>query len=153
HGLEKTKVGPIQEQLTAMMLVDRNPAELGNRPGDGDILSIKESAIEAVKSNLYDASKELLERAREVPGVLPYRVERSRYYRAQFMTLMRALRSDVSGRIEGFVPYEEFVERRFGSAYEFIDMVGKRYNRVERQLSAMYQELRTAEAALLQKAT
>ncbi len=99
---------------------------------------------------LSHASSELHRIRKSIPGGLSYRVERSRYYRGQFQTLIAGLRLERSGRIEGFQPYGEFVERRFGTAYDFIDMVGKRYDRIEHQLSVFYQRVRIAETARLQ---
>jgi hypothetical protein len=119
-----------------------------NNPTDTD-----EKVITDVMGRLTDASAKLFKIRNLVPGGLPYRVERSRYYRSQFKSLVIALRIAPRGRIEGFQPYDEFVERRFGSAYEFIDMVGKRFERTERQLSTLYQRVRTAEAATFQKET
>jgi hypothetical protein len=62
--------------------------------------------------------------------------------------MIDALRSE---RIEGFQPYKEFVEQRFGSSYAFIDMVGIRFTRIEKQLSALSHKVRNAEIARLQE--
>ena len=109
---------------------------------------------DAILKNLSEAA-ENLRAIREITkkSSLPYRVERSRYYSAQFKNLLRALRIAPHGRIEGFETYDELIERRFGSAFNFIDMVGTRYNRIENMLSAMNQRLRTFETSRLMKNT
>jgi len=114
-------------------------------------IMVSDVAAQQDIANLSTASKKLREIRQSVPGGLPYRVERSRYYRSQFKSLVTALRLNSGGRVEGFQPYDEFVERRFGSAYEFIDMAGKRFDRVEHQLSVFYQRVRIAEAGRLQR--
>jgi hypothetical protein len=131
HELEKEILETVDPRIPSMIMSD--------------------FATNEVMRVLSDASSRLRGIRQSIPGGLPYRVERSRYYRSQFKTLLTALRLGPGGRIEGFQPYDEFVERRFGSAYEFIDMAGKRFDRVEHQLSVFYQRVRTAEAASLQR--
>jgi uncharacterized membrane-anchored protein len=118
---------------------------------DGKETTADEATSEVFRL-LWSKTTELLN-IRKLADGLPYRVERSRYYLSQFRSVVRALRLEPRGRIEGFQPYDEFVERRFGSAYEYIDMVGKRYERVEKQLASFYDRVRTVEATRLQRET
>lgn len=65
---------------------------------------------------------------------LLYRVERSRYYVARFRSNVALLRI---WRIEGYQRYDEFVERRLGETFDFIDRLGKRYERATASLSLL----------------
>jgi hypothetical protein len=67
---------------------------------------------------------------------LMYRVERSRYYVAQFRSSIPSLRL---GRLEGYQRYDEFVDRRFGAYYDYIDRLGRRYERASDALRTLYQ--------------
>jgi hypothetical protein len=58
-------------------------------------------------------------------GVL-YRVERSRYYVGRFRENARQTRIV---RFDRFQKYNEFVERRLGATFDFIDRLGRRYER------------------------
>jgi hypothetical protein len=69
-------------------------------------------------------------------GGLLYRIERSRYYVKQFRDGIPGLRVR---RIEGFQPYDVFVERRLGATFDFIDRLGRRHERLENHLGALYQ--------------
>ena len=127
--------------------------EIGQLKEINDDLSkmiVQDGVIGKTRDDLVGAATDLEKIRNDVVGGLPYRVERSRYYRSQFKSLVTALRIGDHGRIEGFQPYHEFVERRFGSAYDFIDMVGTRFSRLEQQLSATNQRVRTADTARLQ---
>jgi uncharacterized membrane-anchored protein len=65
-----------------------------------------------------------------------FRVEHSRYYVAQFRASIPALRL---GRLEGYQKYDQFVERRLGASYDFIDRLGTRYERASNALQTLYQ--------------
>lgn len=82
-----------------------------------------------------------------IKGGLPYRVERSRYYRQQFLDLITVLRIR---RIEGSQPYDEFVDRRLSATYDFIRMVGVRYVRVQQTIAALNRQLTNRELLRLQ---
>jgi hypothetical protein len=83
-----------------------------------------------------------------IKGGLPYRVERSRYYRQQFLDLITALRIR---RIEGSQPYDEYVDRRLSATYDFIRMVGVRYVRVQQTIAALNRQLTNRELLRLQE--
>jgi hypothetical protein len=66
-------------------------------------------------------------------GIL-YRVERSRYYVSRFRSNIAQLRI---WRLEGYQKYDLFVEQRLGSTFDFIDRLGRRYERAINSLSLL----------------
>jgi hypothetical protein len=62
---------------------------------------------------------------------LIYRVERSRYYVSQFFSGVKLLRIHP---LEGDQTYQQFVERRMGSEFDFIDRLWRRYERAVNRL-------------------
>ena len=90
---------------------------------------------------------------------LNYRIERSRYYAKAFEDTLKGLRVD---RIPGFQQYDEFVSRRIGSTWDFIDRLGVRIDRINRKfdstiLASQFRStvnlLKIAEVAALAAAT
>ena len=79
---------------------------------------------------------------------LSRRAERSRYYISQFENASTNL--DVR-RIEGFQPYNRFVDHLFGSAHRFVRMTGTRYERLEQRIREMDEQVQTAEGVKTQK--
>jgi hypothetical protein len=73
-------------------------------------------------------------------GGLEYRVDRSRYYQGQFTRSLDWLRI---GRVEGFQPYDEFVKRRLGGAFDFIDRLGHQFARMQADLVTLFQYSQT----------
>ena len=65
-----------------------------------------------------------------------YRIERSRFYIKEFSNKMPLLRIS---RLDGDEPYHTFVERRLGADFDFIDRLGKRYERTLRSISILEQ--------------
>jgi uncharacterized membrane protein YqaE (UPF0057 family) len=65
-----------------------------------------------------------------------YRIERSRFYINEFTKKMPLLRI---ARLDGDEPYGTFVERRLGADFDFIDRLGKRYERTLRSISILEQ--------------
>jgi len=86
----------------------------------------------------YHVSNEDLSRSPAVQEGLDYRIERSRYYSKQFRDGVEVLRIR---RIEGFQPYDQFVLQRLASAYEFIDMVGLRHQRLRELATSVNQQI------------
>jgi hypothetical protein len=68
-------------------------------------------------------------------GIL-YRVERSRYYVKQFEESVPALKLSA---LDGYQKYDDFVKRRLGPAFDFIDRLGGRYERAINSLAALDQ--------------
>jgi hypothetical protein len=61
-------------------------------------------------------------------------VERSRYYVSRFRSNIAQLRI---WRVEGYQKYDLFVEQRVGSTFDFIDRLGRRYERAINSLSLL----------------
>jgi hypothetical protein len=81
---------------------------------------------------------------------LLYRIERSRYYVKQFNDTVKLLRIR---RLEGDQPYNQFIERRLGSEFDFIDRLGIRYERAMRNMVTLDQNyLAITQNALVEKA-
>lgn len=76
-------------------------------------------------------------------GGLQYRTERALFYVQRFYEEWKALRGQ---RIEGFQPYEAFVERRIGENWEYLRRLRARHGQISSSLSLLYNELRAAEA-------
>jgi hypothetical protein len=72
----------------------------------------------------------------EAEAGLLYRIEQSRYYVEQFNTNVKNLRLS---RVEGCQRYDVFVRRRLGATYDFIDRLGRRYERAISSLSMLDQ--------------
>ncbi len=69
---------------------------------------------------------------------LLYRIERSRYYVQQFDENLRQLRIT---RLEGDQPYDQFIKRRVGSEFDFIDRLGIRYARTTGDMDTLGQKV------------
>jgi hypothetical protein len=67
---------------------------------------------------------------------LLYRIERSRYYVQRFDDNVKLLRIK---RVEGDQPYDQFIKRRLGSEFDFIDRLGIRYERATRNMVTLDQ--------------
>ncbi|HEY3638884.1 MAG TPA: hypothetical protein VGK90_12110 [Rhizomicrobium sp.] len=67
---------------------------------------------------------------------LEHRIERSHYYANKFRKGVKILRIE---RLEGFLPYNIFVERRMGAAYEYMALLLNRFERVKANVNMLYQ--------------
>jgi hypothetical protein len=83
-----------------------------------------------------------------IDGTLEARVERSRYYVKQFFTVTKALRID---RFRGFQQYDEFVLQRVGPVFEYIDGVGRKFERVHNDRALLLGRIQTLDALILQE--
>lgn len=92
--------------------------------------------------DLVEFSEELNTIETSIPGGVRHRVERSRYYRDQFEKILPDMHIE---RIPGWQAYNEFVHRKLGGSYDFIDIVGQRYDRIQTSLTRLTAQLRTAE--------
>lgn len=90
----------------------------------------EQGRLQAIKSMAENAIPHV-----DVDGSIPYRVERSRHYAAEFETVVKGLRI---GRVPGFQPYDEFVRQRMQSAFDYIAGVGSRYALVQSGISELY---------------
>jgi hypothetical protein len=85
--------------------------------------------------------------AEYIRGGLAYRVERARYYRLQFTSLVA---SSSIEKIGEFQPYNQFVERRLGATYDFIRMVGLRQARIQTLIASFTRQTTSSELLSLQ---
>jgi hypothetical protein len=89
---------------------------------------------------------------------LQYRIERSRYYVQQFDENVKLLRIK---RLEGDQPYDQFIRRRLGSEFDFINRLGIRYERATKSMVTLDQNylaitqnyLATTQNSLVERAT
>jgi hypothetical protein len=85
-------------------------------------------------------------------GIL-FRIERSRYYVERFRANARQMRIL---RVEGYQKYDQFVETRVGATFDFIDRLGRRYERGVSALALLDSynlSIQSNEIALSQKQT
>jgi hypothetical protein len=103
-------------------------------------------AIGEAHKNLSRITGKFLE---ETGCGLLYRIERSRYYVQQFDDNVKLLRIK---RIEGDQPYDQFIRRRLGSEFDFIDRLGRRYERATANMVTLDQNyLAITQNALVEK--
>lgn len=67
---------------------------------------------------------------------LAYRTERSRYYYRQWESAVVSL--DIK-QLEGDQPYDQFVKRRLGAEFQYIDRLGRRHERATQTLQLITQ--------------
>jgi hypothetical protein len=80
-----------------------------------------------------------------------YRIERSRYYVRQFEDNVKLLRIL---RLEGDQPYDQFIRRRLGQEFDFIDRLGVRYERAMSSIVSLDQNyLSITQNSLVERAT
>ena len=70
------------------------------------------------------------------PDNFERRIELSRYYARLFRKGVGFLRI---GRIEGFLPYDRFVERRLGAAYGYMDLLASRFRKINADVNTLRQ--------------
>jgi Protein of unknown function (DUF3422) len=116
------------------------------RPIDRQQKTQVDNAINDVHSTFGRITKVFNESTHTNSGIL-YRIEQSRYYKAQFDKNVQALRI---GRLEGYQRYDEFVERRLGAAFDFIDRLGRRYERATNTISTLDENYLTMESTLIE---
>ena len=95
---------------------------------------------------LQQWSKLIAEIDEPFPFGLSWRIERSRYYAEQFRSAVKQLHDD---RIEGFQRYTDFVARRIGVRFDFIDRLGKRYERLTQRIQRLTSQDVAAKSATL----
>ncbi|MEA3043153.1 MAG: hypothetical protein QOH47_991 [Sphingomonadales bacterium] len=110
----------------------------GRRREDKEKDPYSERRIGELKACL-DRTQDLLGKAdSKVTGGVAHRIERSRYYIRRFREGLPALQIKQFGDMQ---PYNVFVERRLGPTFGYIDMLWSRYDRVRRDMRALYQRL------------
>jgi hypothetical protein len=87
---------------------------------------------------------------RKTGSGLLYRIERSRYYVQQFEENVKVLRIK---RLEGDQPYDQFIRRRLGPEFDFIDRLGIRFERATNTIVTLDQNyLAITQNALVKQA-
>lgn len=79
----------------------------------------------------------------DLDGTLDSRIDRSRYYVNQFNATVAALRIQ---RVKGFQQYDEFVIQRLGPVFEYIDSLGRKYSRVQKDRSLLLARIQTLDS-------
>lgn len=105
--------------------IDRLSAILSRTP-----INISANDLDDIKkefSNIENGSSQL----DRVLGGISYRVEKSRHYVKEFKSLIEVMRTR---KINGFQNYDNFVRRRVYDAFDFIDTIGNRYERLRNDI-------------------
>ena len=92
--------------------------------------------LSAAAEKLRDIYNRMGKIGKSIDGGFTNRVERSRYYVKQWRDGVGDLRIK---RIEGFQPYDLFIERRLGATFEYVDRVGARFERVQKDIAQLEQ--------------
>ena len=77
-----------------------------------------------------------------------FRRTRSLYYQKIFRTMMEAMRIE---RIEGFQPYDQFVEHRLVRSYSVLKAISKRHQLVSAREGELRRKLLTAKSVVYQE--
>ena len=122
------KISASNEKLNQQFIKLRNFQE--TRSGSG----------QAIQNELAEFSKDLAKLSNEsgCDGGLEYRIERSRYYVAQFKEMMDTFRIK---RIEGYQTFTEFTQRRFFTIYRSIERLGFRLVQFRQQLDDLNDQI------------
>jgi hypothetical protein len=113
---------------------DRDKASETDTKRDEDTYSLR--VIHNAQRHFNSIGRRYFEKTKSPTGLM-HRVERSRFYAALFRANIPALRL---ARLEGYQRYDQFVDRRLGSSYDFIDRLGNRYERASNALQTVYLE-------------
>ena len=107
-------------------------------PGRREDEEETDKRIALIKSHVTRIETELSQADTKVGGSVEQRIERARYYIKRFREGLPALQIEQFGDMQ---PYGVFVERRLGPTFGYIDMLWSRYDRIRRDLRALYQRL------------
>jgi hypothetical protein len=107
-------------------------------------------AIDQLKLRIRLIDQDLQHAAVEVDKDLAYRIERSLNYIEQFRDGIRALRIE---RIEGYQPYDAFVERRLGPAFNLIAALDIQFKRIMYERNTLFQRSQEGQATLVEITT
>jgi hypothetical protein len=123
----------LQDQYARLQQLGREVDDAADERGDAErFLAL---AIELAKIN------------NDLPGGIPFRVKRSLYYRRQFAESLHILRIN---RVEGFQPYDQFVQRKLGASYDFIAQVGDLYADIRSEIDLQLSKARLQQAVIIQ---
>ena len=107
---------------------------------DDEHAAIQQLADE-VENDLIDLSAALDTVGERADHGLHFRINRSRYYVAEFESLLATLRI---GNIETWVTYDQFVTRGLKPAFDFIDGVGHRLLGLRARLQSVLEGIETS---------
>jgi hypothetical protein len=118
--------------------------ELTNLNAANDRLKVFEKRMRSAitSGELHDAQKELSDIEASCSGGVDYRIERAQRYISGFRSMAAQLRVR---RVEGYQPYDEFVQRRIGSFWAFISRLGNRIERARSRLDSLNVKTQTLE--------
>ncbi|MDB5069492.1 MAG: hypothetical protein JWM87_603 [Candidatus Eremiobacteraeota bacterium] len=103
---------------------------------------VKVDAAEKAAERGHSLNKDLANIGDGCDGGFLYRIDRSRYYVTTFRALRQLLRIR---RIEGYQPYDEFVDQRVGSTWDSIDRLGDRWERARRRIDSINANIQAGE--------
>jgi hypothetical protein len=101
-----------------------------SQPTGDSSMSVTIKSFEAAQEELEKIDYEFIDYD------MKFRLERSRYYISQFSKICDDMRIE---RIEGFQPYDEFVYRRLGGSFTYIDMIYNRLRDIKSDMTSLYQ--------------
>jgi len=103
-----------------------------------------------IEHDLIEISAALNKIGLRAAGGLPYTINRSKYYREEFETLIKTLEA---GNIESWVSYNQFYERGVKPSFDFIKMTGDRLNSLRNRLQVVTQSIQTSAVFVQTSAT
>jgi hypothetical protein len=126
------------------------------RDSTHDLIQLAKSPIKGDKKKLETTEQEILKNLDEIQvsmanlsegrdsnacaylgtATMEYRLIRSRVYKEMLFSLMDGLRIK---RLEGYQPYDEFIKRRLGGAFGFIDGVERRIEQLKSEWQTLDQ--------------
>jgi Protein of unknown function (DUF3422) len=86
---------------------------------------------------LSDIQNQLAIADKSTLGEIEYRTDKSRYYANKFRQGLKLLNESP---FEDFQPYSRFVRSRLGQAFDYIEMIQSRYERVRRDSRALFEQ-------------
>lgn len=134
--VSKWRLGRLVSQLHSMgalrLAALRDLAEISRAEDEINSISRRARTSGSVKVKAKLASELLVEFGNIGAKIdLPHRILRSRYYVAAFRNLVEMLRTT---KVEGFLPYDEFMRRRLFDTFSYIDRLGYRYDDLKQSL-------------------
>ena len=111
-------------ELTAIETRINTAAPTLNNDGSGgsEVRPLAEAEAE-----LREFGRKLSAIGSDIRGGLPYRVARARLYAESYDNILTGMRIE---RIEGFMPYDEFIRRRVRENFSFISRLGDRHRQL-----------------------
>jgi hypothetical protein len=128
----RAKFEPLKKEAAA-----RNDPSRVKDLEDGEIQDL----ASRVENDLIDLSAALDEVGLKAVSGLHFRINRSRYYVAEFESMLASLGI---GNIDTWVSYDQFVRRGLKPAFDFIDGVGRRLLSLRARLQTVLEGIETS---------